>query len=308
MMPLLDLPSAHFVDNDTLLEIPEVAIAQLNGEEDDDKLSAIASNVLAKRDFLYTIAVMCAPADGDKISAAINAISSWQAEEIVRAFVDAGIPLSADADVALSFAGREDWKPVISQLLNSSWLAGLASGYVLRWVVSRWQQSETRSEASLTRAIGVIEEWCRTNRVGGGGTENIKKHLWPKYKSVSHLWAAWFILQDVDVDLMTPDGLSEFFSTAHCLLQKAAAIVPKRRRVGEAFLSIDEAWQIPPAFVRRISLRTEDGEEKDIGSVGAWIDDPDAHDIRKNRIAGEESKVKKAKLPKRKGQPTKKPG
>ncbi|TXL75637.1 hypothetical protein FHP25_13360 [Vineibacter terrae] len=307
-MPLLDLPSAHF-DNDALLEIPEVAIAELNGEEDLDKLSAIANNVLAQRDFIYTLSVMCSPGveQYEDIIRLNHAIFADQSLSIVQGLREAGVPLTVDPDVALSFDGREDWRLIVRRMLDRDWLAHIASGYILRWVVSRWQQPETQPEASLTRAIDGIAEWCRRNRVVGGGKQNIKKHLWPRYKSVSHLWAAWYILEDVGVELLTPAGLSEFFATAYYLLHQASTIVPKRRRAGEALLSIDEAWQVPPAFAQRLLVRTEDGQEHDLGFTGAWIDDLNAHDIR-NRIVGERGeadrgKAKKVKPPKRKGRP-----
>jgi hypothetical protein len=177
----------------------------------------------------------------------------------------------------LAVADRENPKEIIERLLRKDWLAHIAVGYILRWIVSRWLDPNLRNEASLTRAVSVFEEWCTTSSVKGGGAQNITRNLWPKYRSVSHFWAAFYVIQDAGIDMRTPDGFSSFLSTAQWLLETASNIVPRGRRPGEAILSRENAWQVPPSYVRR-ARRKDTGE--DLGIIADWITALDAHDIR----------------------------
>jgi len=52
----------------SLLEIPEVVLARIRGEEDLAKLSAIGNEVLLNRDIFHTISIMSSP-DQDHVLA-----------------------------------------------------------------------------------------------------------------------------------------------------------------------------------------------------------------------------------------------
>src|SRR5215208_2305123 len=132
--------------------------------------------------------------------------------------------VTSSGETALSIADREDWRPLIQNIIDRDWLGHVAAGYMLRWIVSRWKEPETRADASLGRAAGVVEEWCKQHRISGGGLQNLTRNIWPRYKSVSHLWAAFSIAQDAEIDIKTPTGLSLFFGTAEWLLSEASSI------------------------------------------------------------------------------------
>lgn len=273
-MPILDLPSAHF-DSASLLQIPEVVLARIAGEEDPAKLSAIANDVLLQRDIFHTLSIMCSP-DQDHVLTINHALAADEAFRLSGELDEASVEHVVDGEVARSFAGERDWKRLLDESMQTNSVAFAASGYILRWVISRWQKPETRAEASLTKAISVIEAWAQANRIGGAGRQNLKQHIWPKFQPVAHLWAAFYIFEDLGFSLSTPYGFQHFLSTAHSLLLTASTIVPKGRRAGEAFLSVDAAWQIPETHLERVKC----GEE-DLGVISSWIGNDDSHDIRK---------------------------
>jgi hypothetical protein len=293
-MPVLNLPSLH-IDNEAAATLPDLVIAQLVGEEDPDNLSAIAAHWLVTRDFLYTLSIMCVPDPAEDGNAAIieRLQDAVTADEVYRVSdllseVD-GLTGSLDivikssgggsrTETLLAVADREDPKEIIGRLLTNDWLAHIAVGYMLRWIVSRWRDPNVRHEASLAKAASVIEEWCRSNGITGGRVQNIIRNLWQKYKTVSHLWAAFYVMKDAEIDLHTPDGFQTFLSTTQWLLETASTIVPKGRRPGEPVLLREYAWQVPASYVRRAAQRAT-GE--DLGIVAVWSNELDAHDIRR---------------------------
>lgn len=284
-MPVLNLPSLH-IDNAAAATLPAVVIAQLFGEEDTDNLSAAAARWLVMRDFLYTLSVMCSPSydDGDakddglieQLHHALNADEMYHAADLLARF-ELKEKISISAEVALSFASRVDPKDIIEALLANDWLAHIAAGYILRWIVSRWRDPLVMNEASLTQAVGAMHQWCKKHGIKGGGEQNITRNMWPKYKSVSHLWAAFYMMKDARIDIATEDGFVSFCSTAQWLLEEGAKIVPKGRRAGETILTVEEAWTVPASYVRRAIYRAT-GE--DAGIVPIWSNELGAHDIR----------------------------
>jgi len=279
-MPVLDFPSAH-IDDKAASKLPSVAFAILEGEKDPDRLSAIAAHDLANRDFIYTLSIMCSPEIHHKVEELNHALVSDELYHAVGYAVELGLRGSTDNEATLAIADRKDWKRLAGASLNNDWLAHIASGYALRWIVSRWRQPETQNDASLAKAAAVIEEWCRAKSIPGGGKQNITRNLWPRYRSVSHLWASLYMMNGADIDIRTVSGFTTFCSTAQWLLDQAIKIVPKGRRPGETIVSLDNTWAVPATYVPRLIWRTKDSEI-DGGIVGyIWNNDLNAHDIRK---------------------------
>src|SRR3954469_21458459 len=100
-MHFLDFPSSRISD-DALINLPPIAIARLAGENDSDTLSRIANEWLAHRDWLYTLAVMCAPSDSSAVAAFGEALAS---DELYHA-----LDLLRDID---GLADHVDVKPVL---------------------------------------------------------------------------------------------------------------------------------------------------------------------------------------------------
>jgi hypothetical protein len=189
-MPVLDLPSLHF-DDEAAARRPSVALAAFFGETD---LAGVAGEDLATRDHLYLLSVMCAPNDPDFAARVHHAVNAAEITGIVRELNRLGVEHSVGGDAALAAMERENLVDVLRE--QQRWVAHFAAGYMLRWVLSRWQRPQTRDDASLNKAAAVFEEWCKQHRVTGGGSENVLRNLWPAYRSVAHLWAAWHMVQE----------------------------------------------------------------------------------------------------------------
>ena len=196
-MSILALPSVGIAAAAAADLLPAVAFAKLSGEDDPHRLADIAAHDLAARDLLFTFSVMCSPANPEDWLRLNNALTDDELYHAIRHAERLGIPSSVKGDVALGIADREELRSILDQMFAKDWLGHVASGYILRWIISRWQNPATKNDASLTRAASIIEEWCKQQCIAGGGSQNLVRYLWPKYKSVSHLWAAFYIAQDI---------------------------------------------------------------------------------------------------------------
>ena len=251
-------------------------LEQRSAGVNDEDLTVIAEKDLVGRDLLYAIAIMCAPDNEPAIARLHEALIAGELHQLVRLLEAAHVACSVEGEVTLAIADREDPHSLLKAMIEHDWLGHIASGYVLRWIVSRWRAGKDEPSASLAAAAQAVEAWCQKNKIKGGGAQHITRNIWPKYKTVSHLWASFYICQDAGVDLDTPIGFQKFVSTAQWLLETASNLVPKGRRPGEVVLSLENAWQVPPAYV----LRAKRPSGEDLGIVSIWSDDLDNHDIR----------------------------
>ena len=279
-MKVLNLPSVNISD-DVLWQVPSLTFQvlgeSLRGEPDIGRLRAAASDYLAVRDLMYTLSVMCSPDDLVQVSRFDEALGS---EELFSAMqglskgAQYGIWSQMDAATALSIADREPVQDIIQRLTSRDWVAHFACGYILRRIVSLHQHIETRGTASLNEAATTVERFCHANRIVGGGRRHVIHRLWRKYRSVSHFWAAWSIIQDSGYgEKAIPEWFPMFCGTAQWLLEQGVAITPKKGRKGQTILNSAEAWTLPASRVPR----SPDGTILN----RVWNDDPDAHDIRK---------------------------
>ena len=278
-MPILNFPS-HGIDDRAAAQLPSVALAIAAGNiSDPAHLAALVERDLVSRDLLYTLAVMCAPEDEGGASQLNEALVAGELYEVMRFLENAGVEHLVDGVTTLAIADRADPRCLLKAMIERDWLGHIASGYVLRWIVSRWRAGDGKS-ASLAAAAEGVEVWCQKNKLKGGGAQHITRNVWPKYKTASHLWAAFYICQDAKIDISAAIGFQKFVSTAQWLLETASNLVPKGRRPGEAVLSLPNGWQVPPAYVLR--SRTRSGV--DLGIIAVWSDDLDNHDIRLTRL------------------------
>ena len=285
-MLFLDFPSSHIPDA-ALVDLPAVAIERLAGETDEERLSQIANDWLLQRDLLYAMAIMCSP---DNPTHALGLVEALAADEIFQAsdllsliftevpelsdyvaiqpqLIRDGSPVSTH-ELVSAIGGRENPFVLIRDLLKKDWLAHVAAGYILRRIISR--SMANLPDASLAEAAGAVEFWCKNHHIVGGGTDNVRRNLWPKYQPVSHLWAALQIVQSGQLDLATPDGFGRWLGTAYMLRELGCSIVPKRRRPGNTVLSRPSTWEIPLQYLFRDNA----------GRVAVlWSDNPEDHDI-----------------------------
>jgi hypothetical protein len=271
-MPKLELPSSHIGD-DAVWELPAVAFAVAQGEMDSDILSALANEDLANRDWMFILGIMCSPHDASEAVRLNNALTANELYEAGKLIDTAKMEGAFSVAAALAVADRESPKEIAGDLLHHEWLAHVACGYILRWIISRHENPQARNQASLTEAARRVEEWCTKHQIVGGKIENVIRNLWRKYRCVAHLWAAFYVLNDGNVWELLPASasMSLFLGTAQWLFEQGARIVPRGRRHGDTVLSAQDAWTIPDTYVQR----TENG------AVGhyCWNRDPDSHDI-----------------------------
>lgn len=244
-MPILDLPSAHC---------------------DPDAVAALGREEIARGDLLYILGVMCAPHAPEKAIALCEGTAIDELITRIGTALGVGIDPDIPSSIAYKLPGHVSPKEKLWAELTTDSLAFVASGYILRWIVSRWDNESTRAEATLNCAAGKIVDWLKANKLFRGASRDTVQRYWRDYQSVSHFWAAWELVGLAGIDHATPDGFRLFLSTAHWLLHRGAEIVPVRRRAGEAILSRAVAWQMPGDFVP---------------SSVVWTKDLDAHDIRK---------------------------
>ncbi len=273
-MPILDFPSNYVPDGEAE-KLPPVALGILAGASEEE-LSKAAADYLAGRDFIYTLSVMCSPEseiDAARVIYAQSLEELYQAMGIVR---ELGLNGDVDSALALEIADRDNVYVLLKKLSETGAVGHIASGYILRWIVSRWRESSMREMASLATAASIIEEWGKRHKVVGTSRQNVMRNVWREYSSVAHLWAALDLMMEAGREPFTPSGFVQFCSTAQWLLEQGAAIVPKGRRDGESVLSLDSAWSVPDSFV----LRTQRGS-----IVHLWNLNLGAHDIR-NMMGG----------------------
>ncbi len=273
-MPVLSFPSAH-INDEAASQLPAVVLAHLCGENDENVLSAIAAEDLVRRDFLYTLVLMCGP---DRPGLAIevnNLLVLDEIYEVSKLLAEVELTAKMDIATAVEMADREDALEVIKSLLHNDWLGHAACGYMLRFVVSHWQKEDGRHLASISQAAGAVEEWCAVHQIYGAKRQNLTRTIWKKYRTVCHLWAALDAMTSAGLDPTTPNGFLLFCGTAQWLLECGATIVPKGRRAGEAILRVDEGWAIPESHLQR-------GTDGTV-VTRIWSNDIGAHDIRDTR-------------------------
>jgi hypothetical protein len=220
-VPVLNLPSVYIGD-DELWQIPSLAFYLfshvIQGKPDIDRLQTIAIEHLAERDFLHILAVMCSP-DAPAIAAqfheALGSEELYTATQLLSEGKQYGVWSRMDAATALSISDRKSPCDILRSSISKDWVAHFAYGYILRRIISLHQKPETRKVASLTEAATRVERYCQVNRIGGAKRQNIIRHIWRRYRSVSHLWAARSIIQDCGLgEKAIPEWFPIFCGTA----------------------------------------------------------------------------------------------
>jgi hypothetical protein len=278
-MTVIGLPSLN-ISQDILWHTPRLSFALMchivNGTPIDEELGTVATQQLADWDFLYVLAVMCAPDDPSQAERLFDALCLEDLYIATQILGEGGAPVwsSMSCATAIAIAHRPPVGDLVKQLVSKKWLAHIACGYILRRIISRHQHNPGR--ATFADAAATIEHFCQRNSISGGMSQNVIRHLWPQYKSVAHLWAAWSAIQD--------SGLGEqpierwfptFCGTSQWLLEQGAAIVLSRSN-GQTVLDPEHAWILPESRVSRSS----DGAI--VNRV--WSNDLEDHDLRCKRM------------------------
>src|SRR5271166_290896 len=282
-MKVLNLPSTY-LSGDRLWHAPSLAFGslldRLRGAANHDQLCAFAYEQLAQRDLLYTLAVMCSPNDPtvvERFDAAVVAHELYETLKLINEGRRFGLYNQLGSETTLAVVNRETPIDILKPLISTHKVAHIASGYMLRRIVSLHQTTEERGKGSLAEAASTVELFCDINGLGGGKKQTIARYLWPKYRSVSHLWAAWSIIQNAgwgEKDIY--EWFPMFCGTAQWLLEQGARIIPTGSTRRKTVLDLNDAWSIPASRVSRLADKTITNR--------VWNQDPEAHDLRNMRL------------------------
>jgi hypothetical protein len=133
---------------------------------------------------------------------------------------------------------------VVRQLADRAWPGSIA-GDVLNYLL---QMKAAGYQASVNKAVALSEAFLgeAMPRMGppGGKSNRYIRQAWEDFKPVSHLWAAFRLLEDEDLGAV---GRTEAkLALSRLLLDLALTIRPKGGR--EPLLRADELWQVPRRY------------------------------------------------------------
>ena len=248
--------------------------------------------VMLKRDFIYVFCFCMAPDDADKrarmkeshdstiLNDALTRIKRENPELLAKIVID--------GNKAISLTESKRFMELIPSIdKDSDRLARYASAFILRWLIARWRDPLTRKDASLAKAIKPVIEFCGSNNIHTGSTEqNIRRYWWNKYKSVSHFWAAYYLLCEEDKKRTYSDSLLDFYDwyglflrTSDFLMTQASQIVHKNKgKSGAPVLALDTAWRVPEEYLQDFCVGPTD--------TAVWSDELRVHDIRNFNLIG----------------------
>jgi hypothetical protein len=199
-------------------------------------------------DFIHLFGIMCYPSDSAARGRLAEAISSGNVRSLIeriRGQYGNTHEILVDSELALRLAEAPDMMSTLEQAVEDAAFDGALAGNVLGWILFRGEQAETRATASLGSAFRMIEEATRSRRWRGGGTENMKRNIWPTYRPVAHFWAALSMWRDREGgDFTTVKNMLLFLGMAECLRKKGETFVPLRANA--PLLNSEETWKIRP--------------------------------------------------------------
>jgi hypothetical protein len=199
-------------------------------------------------DFIHLFGIMCYPSDSAARDRLAEAISSGNVISLIEGIIGQygnTHEIFVDGGLTLRLAGAPNMMGTLRQAVEDAAFGGALAGNVLGWTLFRGEHPETRATASLGSAFRMIEEATRAGRWRGGGTENMKRNIWPTYRPVAHLWAALSMWRDMEGgDFTTARNMLLFLGMAECLRKKGETFVPLRANA--PLLYSEETWKIRP--------------------------------------------------------------
>ena len=218
-------------------------------------------------DIAYIVGVMCRPKN-DRVARKL--VKHHRLDAMIRDLrqrrkADRPLP-QIDTDTMLDAVDHVSAKENFFSALSPDRLPGFSSGLILRWVLSRAEDVETRDLATVNKAADEVQKWLRHHRLSGATRNDTVKKWWRRHRSVSHLWAAWQMIGERSINIESRGGFRSLLEIARDLRERGTKILPHRASPGENLLSKD-TWQIPAGLP--------------VGPFVFWSDYLDAHDLTK---------------------------
>ena len=199
-------------------------------------------------DYLHLFGLMAYPDDEVSHAQLASAIAAWDTRsklaELIRRFGNTH-EISVNGRITLNLADAPDARESVKAAAEVSAVGGSLAGIMLGWMVFRAEQPATRAQVSLGDAFRMVDEAYRKHRQRGGGIENLKRHIWPRFRPVAHLWAALHVWNDREVPIetrMTGRDFHQFLMAAEWLRRKGESLKPKRATT--AILPRGRTWRI----------------------------------------------------------------
>jgi len=131
-----------------------------------------------------------------------------------------------------------------TQVEERVWPASIA-GDILNYLI---QMRAAGLGVSVNKAVALSEEYLKgaTTRKGppGGRSDRYIRQAWEDFKPVCHLWAAFRLLEESDIE--PADRVEARLPLSRALLGLALTLQPKGRR--EPLLRAEEMWQLPRRY------------------------------------------------------------
>lgn len=215
------------------------------------------------------LAIMCEPHDEERRSRFVHAVHAQAMTPAIE--TEGEISASIPAEHVAWLMAAPDMSSKLREMLDGSVFSGTLAGIVLGWCLFRYRRPDTAASASLGAACRAIDEAAAKNGWRGGGIENMKKHIWPRFRPVAHLWAAFHIMSDrgetealIGCDIR---AMEHFVLISEWLREEGETFRPKNARATDTLLRPDKTWKVdraawgdnwPPVRIECADLSTWD--------------------------------------------------
>lgn len=148
--------------------------------------------------------------------------------------------------LVLKFAAKYPPLEQIQEDLKPRMLKGATAGHLLREYIGRSAIMRPGSARSSMSAIKKeISGYSGAMKFSSSTVDNV---IWPEYRSVSHLWAAWVEIKlnggDVGASPCTIEELPQFLATARMFQDIGCVTTPRQSNKG-MLLDEERLWCIP---------------------------------------------------------------
>lgn len=239
----------------------------------DEELDTGITQTIVVPSFFHILAIMLYPKQDDE-QKRNDLLLSLHVAMHPDVQCEGQVKVSIPASTFSVIRGSGDFKKLLDDAANESFLYGLVSGYICGWCVFRAQFSSTMNSASLGAACRMIEEAFRKTGRIGGSVDNIKKNKWPIFRSVAHLWAAYIIFMEnyenglEDLFHGKLHALEGFVLVSEYIREKGESHRPKGARASDTLLNSEDTWKADRSYFD--PYPHVDVGARTIDSLGMW--------------------------------------
>jgi hypothetical protein len=174
--------------------------------------------------------------DLDDTDAALTAAELWTRN-----------PIELGPGLHTALRNGERAETATKALLRQHQMPSRAAAFVLSWILKRHSDGQRPRGAGVATAASAFADLWRREKRGGVTPKHVTDNVWPRYRSVAHLWAAFYSLPP-DVNLLDPALFLAFLGTADRCLTAASQTVPREKASQQPVLTLADAWRIPDAL------------------------------------------------------------